>query len=169
MAADVNALLGQLKKDSVFIWGHSDGAIVGLLLAMDYPVKVKKVLASGCNIQPDSLAVFPWAIAKSEEIVRQNTEENAVKLNKLMLEHPRIPYSKLSDIRAPVLLLAGDRDVIRPEHTLKIFQGIPNSQLCIIPGATHAAAWEKKELFMMIMDEFFNKPFIMPQTKAVSN
>jgi pimeloyl-ACP methyl ester carboxylesterase len=61
--------------------------------------------------------------------------------------------------------MSGDRDVIRPEHTLKIFQHIPNSQLCIIPGATHGAAWEKPELFLLILNEFFNKSFIMPDSK----
>lgn len=164
MASDVNALLDQLKIDSVFIWGQSDGAILGLLLAMDYPKKVKRVLAFGANIQPDSLALFPWAIASSEKIVKGNGSPNEKKLNQLMLDYPDIPYTKLSHIKAPVLIMSGDRDVIRPEHTLKLFQNIPNSQLCIIPGATHGAAWEKKDLFLIIMNDFFNKPFKMPDT-----
>jgi hypothetical protein len=62
MAADVNALLEELKTDSVFIWGQSDGAILGLILAMDYPKKVKRVLAYGVNVQPDSTALFQWFI-----------------------------------------------------------------------------------------------------------
>jgi pimeloyl-ACP methyl ester carboxylesterase len=82
-----------------------------------------------------------------------------------MLDYPRIPYSRLSQIQAPVLIMVGDRDVIRPEHTLKLFQSIKNSQLCIIPGATHGAAWEKKQYFLMVMDDFFNKPFEMPTTE----
>jgi len=164
MAADVNSLLEQLQIDSVFIWGQSDGAILGLLLAMDYPKKVKRVLAFGANIQPDSLAVFPWAIAESEKIVKGTGSPNEKKLNQLMLDYPNIPYTKLSQIKAPVLIMSGDRDVIRPEHILKLFQNIPNSQLCIIPGATHGAAWEKKDLFLMIMYDFFNEPFKMPDT-----
>ena len=144
MAADVNALLDQLKIDSVFIWGQSDGAILGLLLAMDYPKKVKRVLAFGANIQPDSLAIFPWAIAASEKIVKGNGSPNEKKLNQLMLDYPNIPYTKLSQIKAPVLIMSGDRDVIRPEHTLKLFQNIPNSQLCIIPGATMVQHGRKK-------------------------
>jgi len=165
MAADVNSLLEQLKIDSVFIWGQSDGAILGLLLAKDYPKKVKRVVAFGSNIQPDSLALFQWAIAYSEKIIKESADPKEKKLNQLMLDYPKMPYSDLSQIKAPVLVVAGDRDVIRPEHTLKIFQNIPNSQMCIIPGATHGAAWEKKELFLMIVDEFFNKPFKMPDTK----
>ena len=36
MASDVNALLDKLNLDSVYIWGHSDGAIIGLILAFYY-------------------------------------------------------------------------------------------------------------------------------------
>jgi len=84
----------------------------------------------------------------------------------LMLDYPNIPYSELSKIKAPVLIMSGDRDVIRPEHILKMFQSIPNSQLCILPGATHGGAWEKKELFLTIMNDFFNQPFKMPDTRS---
>ena len=166
MAADVNGLLEQLKLDSVYIWGQSDGAILGLILAMNHPKKVKKVLAFGANIQPDSLAIFTWAIKHSHKILKENKDAKEVKLNKLMLAHPNIPYAKLNQIKAPVLVVAGDRDVIRPEHTLKLFQNIPNSQLCILPGATHGAAWENKEIFLTLMNNFFNKPFKMPDTEA---
>jgi pimeloyl-ACP methyl ester carboxylesterase len=166
MASDVNELLEQLKIDSAYIWGHSDGAILGLILAMDYPKKVKKLLAYGANIQPDSLAVFDWSIKYLEKVCKESKDKKNVKLCKLMLDHPNIPYSKLSAIKAPILIMAGDRDVIRPEHTLKLFQNIPNSQLCILPSATHGGAREKKELFLSIMDDFFNKPFVMPDTKS---
>lgn len=166
MASDVNELLDQMKLDSVFIWGQSDGAILGLILAMDYPKKVKKVLAFGSNIRPDSSAVFSWAIAGMQKILKESTDRRERKLNRLMVEYPNIPFSKLSTIKSPILIVAGDRDAIRPEHTLKLFQHIPNSQLCIIPGTTHGAAWEKKGLFLMILNDFFNKPFTMPDTKS---
>ncbi|QMU30572.1 alpha/beta fold hydrolase [Adhaeribacter radiodurans] len=169
MAADVNGLLEQLKTDSALIWGQSDGAILGLILAMNYPQKVKKVLAFGANIQPDSLAIFPWGISHSQKLVKESKDAQEIKLNILMLKHPNIPYSNLKKIKAPILVVAGDRDVIRPEHTLKLFQHIPKSQLCILPGATHGAAWENKELFLTMMDNFFSKPFKMPDTKSWYN
>jgi pimeloyl-ACP methyl ester carboxylesterase len=60
--------------------------------------------------------------------------------------------------------MAGDRDAIREEHTVKIFQSIPNSQLCIVPGATHFEYGEKPELFFQIVFDFFDKPFTKPST-----
>lgn len=165
MASDVNALLEQLHIDSVFIWGQSDGAILALLLAKDYPKKVKRALAFSPNIQPDSLAVFPWAITALRKSVAANKDPHQTALEQLMLDYPNIPYSELSKIKAPVMIMSGDRDVIRPEHILKMYQSIPNSQLCILPGATHGGAWEKKDLFLQLMNDFFNKPFVMPDTK----
>ncbi|MES2331737.1 MAG: alpha/beta hydrolase [Bacteroidota bacterium] len=166
MAGDVNALLEQLHIDSVFIWGQSDGAILALLLAKDYPKKVKRALAYAPNIQPDSLALFPWAITAMQKIVAEGRDPKEKTLNNLMLDYPNIPYTELVKIKAPVMIMCGDRDVIRPEHILKMFQNIPNSQLCILPGATHGGAWEKKEMFLSILNDFFNKPFKMPDTKS---
>jgi pimeloyl-ACP methyl ester carboxylesterase len=59
MASDVNAALNHLKIDSAYVWGHSDGGIVGLLMAINYPKKVKKLLASGANLRPDTTAIDP--------------------------------------------------------------------------------------------------------------
>jgi pimeloyl-ACP methyl ester carboxylesterase len=165
MASDVNALLDQLHIDSVFIWGQSDGAILGLLLAKDYPKKVKRAVVYSPNIQPDSSALFPWVLDVIHKTVNESTSPKERALNQMMLDYPNIPYSELSKIKAPVLMMSGDRDMIRPEHILKMYQNIPNSQLCILPGATHFGAWEKQELFLRIMNDFFNKPFTMPDTK----
>jgi pimeloyl-ACP methyl ester carboxylesterase len=166
MASDVNALLEILDVDSAYIWGHSDGAITGLILAMDYPKRVKKLLAFGANIQPDSLALFQYSIDHNKKIFNESEDENEKKLIKMLLEHPNIPYPKLSSIQASVLIMAGDRDLIRPEHTLKLFQHIPNAQLCILPGSTHGAQWSNQKLYEVIMMEFFDKPFNMPDTRS---
>lgn len=164
MASDVAKLLDQLNIDSAYVWGQSDGAILGLILAMDHPKKVSKVLAFGSNIQPDTLALFPADVKQCEKICKERKNAKDAKLNCLMAYYPNIPYSKLKTIKAPVLVMAGDRDMIRPEHTLKIFQNIPNSQLFIVPGATHGACWEKPELFLQTLHNFFDNPFTMPNS-----
>jgi pimeloyl-ACP methyl ester carboxylesterase len=165
MADDISALLDELKIDSAFVWGQSDGAILGLLMAMDHPKKVSKLLAFGANIQPDSLAVFNWGLAVFKKAINESSNPKKKKLMQLMLDYPNIPYASLSKISIPVLVMAGDRDIIRPEHTLKIFQSIPKSQMCIIPGSTHAASIEQKDLFLELLYNFFDKPFSMPNTR----
>jgi len=47
-------------------------------------------------------------------------------------------------------------------HTIQIFENIPKAQLCIIPGSTHEASWEKKDLFLQLASEFYETPFRMP-------
>ncbi len=165
MASDVNVLLNHLKLDSVYVWGHSDGAIVSLILAMEYPKKIKKILAFAPNITPDSAAVYQCAIDDSKKITKESDDALTRKLNRLMIDYPNIPFSRLSEIKIPVLLMVGDRDIIKHQHTLRIFQNIPKSNLCILPGTTHSAGWEKPELFLSLMDNFFEKPFIMPDSK----
>jgi pimeloyl-ACP methyl ester carboxylesterase len=97
--------------------------------------------------------------------VKESKDPTTKALNQMMLDYPNLPYSELSKIKAPVLIMSGDRDVVRLEHILKIFQSIPNSQLCILPGATNGGTWQKQDLFLTIMNDFFNKPFGMPDTK----
>ncbi len=165
MASDVAALLDQINVDSALIWGQSDGAILGLILAMDYPIKVKRVIAFAPNIQPDSAALFPWAITAMNRITGTSKNEKELKLTRLMLDHPNIAYTKLNTIKAPCLIIGGDRDGIRPEHLVKIFQNIPNAHLCILPGSTHGGAWEKQEMFLTILNDFFTRTFTMPTTE----
>ena len=106
-----------------------------------------------------------WAINSMNKSIKNPKNAKDKKLNELMRDYPNVPYSQLSSIKAPVLIMGGDRDVIRPEHLLKLFQSIPNSQMCIIPGATHGASWAKKDLFMTLLYDFFDKPFSMPTTE----
>ena len=87
---------------------------------------------------------------------------------KMMVYHPNISFDKLKIIKAPVLVMAGDRDAIREEHTLKIYQSIPNAQLCIVPGATHYLASEKPLLFNLLISDFFEKPFTKPSTVEIA-
>lgn len=166
MAADINALLEQIHIDSALIWGQSDGAILGLTLAMDYPKKVKRVIAYGVNTAPDSSAVFGWAVTAVNKTIATSKNAKEVKLYTMMRDFPNIPYEKLQTISAPCLIMGGDRDVIKPEHLVKIFQNIPNSQLCIMPGSTHGGSWENREAFLVILNNFFTKPFCMPDTKS---
>lgn len=163
MAKDVYLLLNAIHVDSAFIWGHSDGGIIGLIMAYKYPEKVKKLLATGANIIPDSTALQPELI----EMMKMYPKISDTLLQKqirLMLFHPNIKWEQLNQIKAPVLVMAGDRDAVRNEHTLRIFESIPNSQLCIVPGATHFLFDEQPGVFNYYFTNFFEKPFAMPST-----
>jgi pimeloyl-ACP methyl ester carboxylesterase len=74
-----------------------------------------------------------------------------------MIDQPNILYSDLKQIRCPVLVMAGDQDMIRPEHTLKIFQSIPSAFLCIFPDSNHGVCQQHPELFNETVLRFFRK------------
>lgn len=167
MASDINELLNILKIDSVNVWGQSDGGILSLLLAKDYPKKVRRALAFGANIQPDKSAIHQWSIdADAKKINNPKTSEKERKLLVLMRDYPNFDFKELNKIKAPVLIMSGDRDYITLEHSIKMFQNIPNSHLCVLPGTTHGASWEKQEMFLTLLYDFFDKPFEMPDTKS---
>ena len=77
----------------------------------------------------------------------------------LLGNQPHIPLADLNNIQIPTLVMAADRDVIRDEHTLRIFHAIPKSQLAIFPGATHVLADQDPARFNRTVLDFFDKPF----------
>ena len=159
MASDVNAVLNHLKIDSAYIWGQSDGGIVGLLMAIHYPKKVKKLLASGANLRPDTTAIDP-ALVPILDTMWPKVKNDSVRSKqfKLLVEQPNIKASELKKIKADVLIMGGDRDAIRNKHLLEIHDNIPGSLLCILPGTTHFPYEDRRDWFLKILYDFFDNP-----------
>ena len=159
MASDFNALMDKLKIDSAYVLGWSDGGIDGIIMAMEYPGKVKKLAISGANTVPDSSAFKYQDILDLQNFVEHNTTAPpaVIALNKMMLYQPQISFDSLRKIKCPVLVMAGDHDVIKPEHTLKIFQSIPGAELCIFPDSHHNVLQQHPKLFNRIVLTFFKK------------
>jgi len=169
MADDFAALLTQLKIDSAYVVGWSDGGINALLLAIRHPEKVKKMAITGANLRPDSTAVSPDGSAMiSEELSRLRAlqqdaaTKNTVKLLHMMEVEPNIPLSDLHKISCPVLVMGGDYDVIKPSHTLEIFQHIPMAHLWILPGSGHGTPHKFKTEFNQKIRHFFTHPYQKP-------
>lgn len=158
MTADINAVLDQLKIDSCYIWGQSDGGIIGLKLAIDYPEKVKRLAVFGANIRPEPNAIYDEIGNWLDQALVETTDEYKLRLLRLLKFQPQIPTADLRKITAPVLVMTGDRDVIRLEHSIEIFSNIKQSNLFVMPGATHFGSYEKPELFFQVLDDFFTKP-----------
>lgn len=159
MADDISDLMDSLHLDSVNIWGQSDGGILGLLIAIHHPEKVAKLATYGANLFPGKEAVYEEADKWVMDSLKTTTSPRTKQLFALMVYQPNITDADLKKINCPVLIMSGDRDFIRLEHSIKIFNGIPNSNLFIMPGATHFGAYQKPELFNMVVMDFFTKPF----------
>lgn len=171
MAADVNGLLNHLGVKSVSVLGFSDGAILGLLLAIHHPDKVGKLVAAGGNLEPS--AAYDWAlrwaqreVAKIEQAIAQGDKSPALDQQRqrfhLLLKQPNIPLASLKKIAAPTLVIAGDRDVIRSEHTQAMFDALPQAHLAVLPGTTHFTSTEDSEIFNRLVERFLSRPFTRP-------
>ncbi len=159
MAFDVKVLLDSLHEDSVFIFGQSDGGILGLIIASKWPAKVAKLATFGANLFPGDKAVYKEIDDMVNDTLKTTKNPRIRKLYSLLAYEPHIPTAGLHNITADVLIMAGDRDVIRPEHSLLIFDNIPHANLFIMPGATHFGAGQKPDLFNLVMMDFLTKPF----------
>jgi len=169
MADDLAALLDQLKVDSAFVIGWSDGGINGLLLAMRHPEKVKKLAVTGANLRPDTTAVYQevWdmvrpeyaALSKKPVNERDSLARNNFKLLRLLCDQPHIAPASLHAIQCPTLVIGGDHDVIKPVHTLEIADNIPHSYLWILPNSGHSTPVAYSKLFNETVDDFFSKKF----------
>jgi len=166
MADDLNALLEKLNLKQVYVIGWSDGGINGLLLAMRHPDKVKKLAVTGANLWPDTTAVEPYIVKMSMDAADSlsNLKSTAavkaqLKLANLLVYQPHIKPEELHRIQCPSLIIAGDHDVIRPEHTLAIAKAIPQSYIWILPNSGHFTPFNSKDIFNTTIDGFFKKPY----------
>ena len=159
MANDIKVLLDSLGIDSANISGQSDGGILGLLIAINYPSKISKLAAFGANLFPGKKAIVDEIENMVRDTLRVTKDFNRRRLYSLLEYQPNITEKELKTIKCPVLIISGDRDVIRLEHSIKIFYNIENSNFFVMPGATHFGSYEKPELFNLVLLDFFNKPF----------
>ncbi len=166
-ADDLAALLDRLHLTGVNVIGWSDGGIIGLLLTLRHPEKVGKLAVTGANIFPDS-------VNKEDMAATVKADENALTMlaqgNKsqdwelihqrtnLMITQPDIKPAELATIAIPVLVMAGDRDLILPEHTLLIYKSLKRGQLAIFPNATHSVCRDQPGVFNSTVERFFAEP-----------
>ncbi|MBB6460516.1 alpha/beta fold hydrolase [Flammeovirga kamogawensis] len=165
MASDMSALLDFLNLDKVTILGWSDGGNTGLEFALQYPEKVKSLITMGANLFPTEEAIKPEVLKQLKHSVRVNKSMGIFykylrrygKVGEICLKYPDMSPEDLNTIRIPVLVLAGENDVIVDEHTKLIANSLPNSELYIFPNQGHYAPIECPEDFNNAVIQFLQK------------
>ena len=133
MCDDIIDFIKKLNIEKPILYGFSDGGIIGLLIAIKETNLLSNLIISGANITPDVFTFFDNLITKLFYFFTRS------KYIKMMLDEPNIPLEDLHKITIPVHVLAGEKDVIKYEHTKLIADNISNSTIEIIKGEKHGS------------------------------
>jgi pimeloyl-ACP methyl ester carboxylesterase len=186
MAADAAALLEALGIRVADLVGYSMGGAVALELAMRHPGMVRRlVFAGGTAYRRDGL--YPEMLAEPESVADDLTGSTWHKAYVRVAPDPgRWPDlvaknreldrtfagwadEDIQELTAPVLLIIADSDIVRPEHTMKMFRllgggvigdiaGLPASQLAVLPGTSHIGLLDRVDWLRSMILEFLGSP-----------
>src|SRR5262252_1279591 len=186
MADDTAAVLRALGVDTADAAGYSMGGGVALQLAMSRPGMVRRlVFAGGTSYRRDGL--YPEMLAEPgpapEDLNGSSWHQAYLRvaphpgawttLVAKVLELDRTfegwPPGAIRAMTAPALLIIGDSDIVRPEHTMEMFRligggvigdmaGIPASQLAVLPGTSHVGLLERTDWLQSMILEFLDAP-----------
>jgi pimeloyl-ACP methyl ester carboxylesterase len=150
MSSDVLGLMDYLKIKKAAIVGWSDGAIIGLDIAMHHPERVSKLFAFAANSDPSGVAdiakspVFNAYIARAgEEYKRLSptpTQYDAFvkQITKMWETQPHWTAADLAKIHVPTWIVDADHDeAIKRENTEFMAAHVPGAGLLIQPEVSH--------------------------------
>jgi pimeloyl-ACP methyl ester carboxylesterase len=157
MASDVIAVMDHLILSRAAVVGWSDGAIVGLVLALHNPDRLTRVFAFAANMDPSGVIPGfdhnPMAlrfIAKAQRDYRRLSPTPgdfagfAAAVEHMWDTEPNYTAADLARIAAPVAIVDGDHDeAIKRDHTEYLARSIPGAQLIILPAASHFAMFQQ--------------------------
>lgn len=133
MCDDIINFIKELNIEKPILYGFSDGGIIGLLVAIKEHDLLSNLIISGANITPDVFTTFDLLLTKLFYFFTRS------KYIKMMLDEPNITIEDLKKITIPVHVLAGEKDIIKLEHTKLIANNIKNSTLEIIKNENHGS------------------------------
>jgi pimeloyl-ACP methyl ester carboxylesterase len=158
------AYLEDFVKEPAHLIGYSDGGIIALMVAIKRPELVKSIVAIGANYHYSApLKDFLEARVSEEDQAEYNLIspdaphtllEKTIRMNEIWKTEPDISLSEIASIQCPVLVMAGDDDVIAHDHTISLYEALPLGQLAIIPGTSHGLVKEKPALLIAVMMQF---------------
>jgi pimeloyl-ACP methyl ester carboxylesterase len=162
-AEDMRQLLDSLHIAKTDVLGWSDGGNTGLTMAVKYPAYINKLAITGANLFPtnDAIADTVWKQVR-QGITDWSLQTDAhskmeVRLLTMLLNEPHLAFDDIKKIQAPVLVMAGQHDLILEKHTRAIAAAIPNSKLVIFKGASHYVPVDVPRAFNAIVLKFFDQ------------
>jgi len=170
-ASDAAALAASLSPEKAIWMGTSGGGIAALLAAIQFPGRVRAVIADSTpeHLNAESSEVLLadrakrtagqigfWSAAQGlnwEQVVDADTEF----LRRLAFVRGDLYNGRLSEITCPVLLTAGLQDDLIPDisvQVVKMAAQISGSQVYLTGQGGHPLMWNSPELFRAVCNLF---------------
>ena len=158
-AEDLLDFMNQHAIEKAHILGFSDGGNIAMVFALAHPERVERLILNGANLDASGVKrkiqipiEIGYRVARLFARISSKAKKNAEMLG-LMVNDPNVKPEELSRIQCPTLIVAGDKDMIKNQHTRLIAQSIPGAELSIIPG-NHFVANQHPEAFNEVVLRF---------------
>jgi pimeloyl-ACP methyl ester carboxylesterase len=152
MSSDVLALMDFLHIRQAALVGWSDGAIIGLDIAIHHPERLTRLFAFAANSDPsgvkdvDNSPVFvTYEERASREYARLSPTPGQFRafldnISKMWASEPHFTDAELRGIRTPTWIVDADHDeAIKRENTDHMAALIPGAGELILPAVSHFA------------------------------
>lgn len=170
LATDYFQILDALGIRRAIVVGTSDGAEIGIEMAIKQPDRIVGLFAHGANAtrdgeqDPTELSAIKLAVERSSREYRRlsaTPDEYAAfraALNKMWSNEPNISTSQLSSIRVPTAIVVSDHEEsITPAHSEYLAATIPGAQLVMLHDVSHFAPLQDPEQFASAVLRFADK------------
>ena len=133
MAEDVYRFITELNIEKPVLYGFSDGAIIGIILAYEHPGLLDKLILSGASLSPESTKDGAMKFFKLWSHIDRSDKMQ------IMMREPHITDEMLGSIDIPCFVTAGSKDLIKEEHTRHLAAALPDARLRIFAGESHSS------------------------------
>jgi pimeloyl-ACP methyl ester carboxylesterase len=170
MTDDTIAFLETVVGQPADLVGHSDGAFVAMLVAMQRPELVKRLvmISGGFSKSGEAVPDAEWDVDQIAEFLGPAYGEVspdgidhfkvvATKVGEMAAVEPALHASELAKVTCRSLVMFADDDLVTPQHMVDMYDALPNAELAIVPGTSHFLTQEKPELVNKIVVDFLTK------------
>lgn len=166
MASDVIGLMDFLKIKRVALVGWSDGAIIGLDIAMHHPDRLSKLFAFAANYDPSGVQNAPSAVV-DQYIARAGKEYEQLsttpkeyksfvdQITHMWNSQPHWTRADFANIKVPTWIVDADHDeMVTHDQPTTMFAWMPNAGLLIQPDVSHFAFIQAPDQFTADVERF---------------
>jgi pimeloyl-ACP methyl ester carboxylesterase len=176
MAQDTTAFLDAAGIEAAHLVGWSDGAVVGLLVALHRPDLVSKLVLIGQGVNPDGLPPEAAGMAELDKmppdalppmlrdlygaVSPDGPDHFDVVVDKvwqMWKSEPNIDLAELAKVAAPTLVIVAEHDMVTVQHAKAMQRAFPNARMTVVPNATHALPMEDPETVTRLVLEFLGE------------